>query len=63
MITKAEFHNALRILRSIDSDELGHPDWWQYFQQNPYGYFIRCSDFNADMIWRVMVQRGVQREP
>lgn len=56
----SEFHNALRVLRSIDAYELGDPDWWEQFRDSPYLFFIRCDDDTADVIWRAMVARGVK---
>ena len=58
MMTFGEFHNGLRLLRSIDSHELDDPPWWKEFRDNPYYFFIRCSDESAQRIWKVMLQRG-----
>jgi hypothetical protein len=60
MITLAEFHNGLRILRSIDSYELGDPEWWPAFRDNPYLFFVCTRDEIQERIWTVMLKRGVQ---
>ncbi len=63
-MTINEFHNGLRILRSIDAHELGNPDWWPEFRRDPYWFFIMCGDDDAAKIWDVMVRRGaVKRRP
>lgn len=56
-MTKDEFHNGLRLLRSIDSHEIGNPDWWPQFRDAPYEFFIRTSDENAALIWAAMEER------
>lgn len=58
MMTLAEFHNGLRLLRSIDSHELGDPDWYSDFARAPFYFFIACSEENAAVIWTAMVKRG-----
>lgn len=58
MMTKGEFDNGLRLLRSIDARELGNPEWWPQFRDDPYGYFVRGPDCDADVIWQAMVRRG-----
>lgn len=60
-MTLEQFHNGLRILRSIDAHEIGNPDWWPAFQRDPYGFFVRCADETADVIWAAMVKRGATR--
>ena len=57
MMTKVEFHNALRILRSIDSHELGDPEWWPKFRDDPYRFFIRCNDADRETIWKIVERR------
>lgn len=58
MMTKDEFANALRLLHSIDSHELGDPDWYPDFCSHPHSYFVTCADDQADVIWQAMVKRG-----
>jgi hypothetical protein len=73
-MTKAELHNALRILWSIDLFELQEmglwvdPDSlamkrWESFQDNPYEFFIRCDDETADRIWSVIQRRSEKKPP
>lgn len=57
-MTQDEFHNGLRILRSIDAHEVGNPEWYGQIQEDPYHFFIKCSDEIADAIWAAMVKRG-----
>jgi len=59
MIMLEEFHNGLRILRSIDAFELGNPPWYRDFVIDPYTFFIQCADETAELIWHVMLKRGV----
>jgi hypothetical protein len=67
VMSKTEFHNALRILHSIDLHELQtvglwlNPDniaSWVKFQDNPYLFFIRADDETSDKIWQVVVARN-----
>ncbi len=58
MMTFDEFHNGLRLLRSIDAHEVGDPHWYGEFQSAPYTFFIRCNDETAQIIWAAMVKRG-----
>jgi hypothetical protein len=52
------FHNGLRILRSIDEQELaGSGVNWPSFRDDPVEYFIRCGDDEAAAIWRVIEGR------
>jgi len=57
-MTRDQFHNALRIIRSIDSHELGDPPWWEKFRDSPIEFFIRCDDESADKIWNVILKRS-----
>ncbi len=59
MMTFAEFHNGLRILMSIDPQELNNPPWYEEFRRDPYRFLITCSDETAQRIWHVMIKRGV----
>ena len=60
-MTQAQFHNALRILTSIDFHEVQDvlPDGaaWQSFRTDPFRFFIRADDETADAIWRVIERR------
>jgi hypothetical protein len=58
-MTFREFHNGLRILRSIDSHELFDPPWYPEFNKDPYRFLITCADETAERIWTVMLKRGV----
>jgi len=57
MITLNEFTNALKVLRSIDADELGHPVWWPRFRDSPYEFFLRAPDDIRIWIWSVLQMR------
>lgn len=61
-MTLPQFHNGLRILRSIDAWELGDPTWWPQFRDEPYMFLIRADDEIASQIWQVMVNRGATRD-
>jgi aminoglycoside phosphotransferase (APT) family kinase protein len=61
-MTKDEFHNALRILHSIDSYELGNAEIdvaenWTAFIADPCEWFIRASDKNATLLWTIIERR------
>ena len=66
-MTRSEFHNALRLIRSIDAFELvgedvswkDAPDWVYEFVRDPYNFFIRCPDEQADINWKAMEKRGI----
>lgn len=58
MMTFAEFHNGLRLLNSIDASEIGNPDWWPEFRDDPFRFLMRCPDLYAGVIWRAMEKRG-----
>jgi len=61
-MTQAEFHNALRILTSIDRPDFpGTDEEWPRFRANPHTYFIRCSDEQADKLWAVIEARQTRR--
>lgn len=59
-MTFNEFHNALRILHSIDRHEipmiLSEEDWL-IFQGNPYYWFIRAENAKARAVWAVIEAR------
>lgn len=66
-MTFEEFHNALRIMRSIDLHELqavglwtddvklGHQ--WIQFRNDPYNFFTRADEDTARKIWQVIENR------
>ena len=59
-MTLREFHNGLRLLRSIDRHEINmvmSPEDWFAFRNHPYDFFIRCDDAKAEAIWAVMEAR------
>lgn len=60
-MTMAEFHNGLRILRSIDSWELGDPEWWPRFRDDPYRFFMRADNDTCMMIWSVVMKRSTKQ--
>lgn len=68
-MTFAEFHNALRILRSIDMHELvevgvfrsGDIEGYRKFADDPYGWFIRASDGAAKAVYQIVEQRNQRR--
>ena len=61
----AEFHNALRILTSIDRYELvafkvldqDDGDAWHAFRTDPFRWFIRADDEQAERLWRIIQAR------
>ena len=59
-MTMQQFHNALRVMRSIDFSEIEHvlnrAEWFAY-RDNPYEFFTRCDDYTAAAIWDVMEGR------
>lgn len=59
-MTLAEFHNALRVIRSIDHDEVPFLDeqQWDVFMREPERFFIRADDDTAAKIWAAMKKRG-----
>lgn len=69
-MTFAEFHNALRILTSIDKHELveagiidnsetGHSRWMA-FRDHPFRWFILASDTKASKLWAIIERRQRQ---
>ena len=59
-MTLREFHNGLRLLRSIDWREVEHAmdlETYKRFANSPYEFFIRCDDDTAEAIWAVMEAR------
>lgn len=66
---KADFHNRLRVMRSIDRHELVEagalaPDdlaGWEAFDKDPYRWFIRAPDAEADRLWSIIERRAGRR--
>lgn len=59
MLTQHHFHNALRVLRNIDPDEVPFLDQgrWLKFEADPVSFFIRADQETADAIWAVVERR------
>lgn len=71
-----DFHNRLRIMLSIDLDELQNvglmynasPEnprgaWakWRHFRSNPSRYLIECPDDEAQKIWTIIERRAAPK--
>jgi hypothetical protein len=58
------FHNALRILNSLDYHDVSFlthdKQGWLSFRDNPYTFFITTSDANAARIWAAIQKRQPQ---
>jgi hypothetical protein len=56
------FHNALRILHSLDYHEVSFltEGQWSVFRDNPYSYFMSTSTQNAVRIWEAIQKRQPQ---
>jgi len=58
------FHNALRILTGIDRSRapgvFEEPGDWNNFLVNPFLWFIRASDADAEKIWKVIEARNTK---
>jgi hypothetical protein len=60
------FHNRLRKLLNIDMSQLVNAEVissddtgaWLSFCDNPWRWFIRCSDEQAERIWTIMERRA-----
>lgn len=60
------FHNRLRIMISIDRDELesagviarGDHNAWGTFHRDPYRWLIRCDDESAAKLWTIIERRA-----
>jgi hypothetical protein len=65
LIAFARFHNALRILLSIDQPELvgagvlasSDREAWEDFRSDPYRWFIGATQRNALAVWAIIEQR------
>lgn len=66
-MTFNEFHNALRVLSSIDYPEFddairpvgGHLPGltWSQFRDNPWAWFIRVPTAQAQAVWNIVERR------
>ena len=63
-MTFEKFHNALRIMRSIDLHEIEVSGIdiesfnWPSFREDPYTWFIRSSDKDAVAVWKIIEARN-----
>lgn len=65
-----DFHNGLRIMISIDRDELENADVlarndhnaWAAFQRDPYRWMIRADDETAGKLWSIIERRADIRQ-
>lgn len=64
-----DFHNRLRVLRSIDMHELeqagviekdDHAEW-NRFNKDPFDWFIRAGDQRLEALWPLVEQRAERR--
>lgn len=64
-MTFERFHNALRIMLSIDMSELvaagviagGDKTSWEKFRDNPYRWMLRVDDDTAQRLWLLIESR------
>ncbi len=64
-MTLREFHNGVRILLNLDRDVLEragvikHGDYkaWDTFRRDPFHWFIKASDDEAERLWALMQQQ------
>lgn len=65
------FHNRLRVLGSIDRDEMvaagvqsmREDSAWRSFAGNPYRWLILASDDDAEKLWTVIERRCARAMP
>lgn len=65
-MTLSEFHNALRILTSIDMHELeaakiigvGDINAWGTFRRDPFRWFVRADDKTAEKLFALIQRRA-----
>ena len=59
-MTYEQFHNLLRVLRSIDSHECPNLNaaQWSQFVSRPHDFFISASEALSREIWDVAVKRA-----
>lgn len=54
-MTKAEFHNGLRLLRFVEPHKLELTVSENLaFETGPYSFFVKCDDAVRDRIWNEM---------
>jgi hypothetical protein len=54
-----KFINQVKILRSLDRDEIGMQQHeWSKFRDDPIHFLVRANDQTADLIWAAVVARG-----
>jgi hypothetical protein len=65
-----DFRNRLRVLTSIDMDELAAVGVldncadWQAFSRDPFRWFVRAGDERAERLWRLIeVRSGASAAP
>lgn len=64
-MTMAEFHNALRIMLSLDLDELAAAGViagddlkaWRSFRTDPFRWFVRADDDTARKLFTMIERR------
>lgn len=67
-MTFNRFHNALRIMLSIDRVELADggirlsDEEWHAFRSDPYFWFIRAGDNAARSLWAIIEARQTPRD-
>ena len=73
-MTLDEFHNALRVMTSIDFHELvgagvmvesdvrGEFCQWDKFRRDPYRWMIRADDETAERLWGIIQKRIKKRQ-
>jgi hypothetical protein len=58
-----DFRNRLRVLTSIDMDELAavgvldNSADWQAFSRDPFRWFVRAGDERVERLWRLIEVR------
>ena len=72
-MTLAEFHNALRVFCNIDYAEFADAireftdddylaDEWTGFRNNPWRWFIKASDGQAEALFKIIESRQPKEE-
>ena len=51
------FLNQMRILRSLNRDEVPDLACWVDFRDDPFGYLISCPPDEAEHIWTALRKR------
>jgi hypothetical protein len=61
LLSFRRFHNALRILHSLDYHEVSFLTYdangWVAFRDNPYTFFLLTNDETAAKIWQAIQKR------